>query len=77
MIHNYLRFHLVQTYINDLPYDYVHKYRQYLEAYYGYALHSSNDAYCTREVIRRFPLAIQRLYMTNSTRYTNAMKTVK
>lgn len=68
MVHNYLRWRLVSTYINDLSYDYVHANRLYLAAYYGYALHSSNEAYCTRELIRRFPLAIQRLYTMNSTR---------
>jgi hypothetical protein len=66
MIHNYFRWRLILTYIEDLSYAYVHVYRVFLDAYYGYALHTSNDAYCTGEVIRRFPLAIQRLYTMNT-----------
>ncbi|CAM4941895.1 unnamed protein product [Rotaria socialis] len=77
MVHNYLRWRLVATYINDLPYSYVHKHREYLSAYYGYTLHSTNEDYCTREVIRRFPFAIQRLYTMNSTKYSNAVTTVE
>ncbi len=77
MIHNYLRWRLLWTYVDDLSYDYVHAYRVFRDAYYGYALHSTMEAYCTREVIRKFPLAIQRLYTINSTRYSSASKTVK
>ncbi|CAM4804314.1 unnamed protein product [Rotaria magnacalcarata] len=77
MVHNYLRWRLVATYINDLPYNYVHKHREYLSAYYGYTLHSTNEDYCTREVIRRFPFAIQRLYTMNSAIYSNATTTVE
>ncbi|CAF1584199.1 unnamed protein product, partial [Rotaria sordida] len=51
MIHNYLRWRLISTYIDDLSYEYVHAHRLYLNAYYGHALHTSNDVYCTREVI--------------------------
>ncbi|CAF3666159.1 unnamed protein product [Rotaria sp. Silwood1] len=76
-IHNYLRWRLVSTYIEDLSYNYVHAHRFYLNAYYGYTLHTSNEIYCIREVIRRFPLAIQRLYTMNSTKYTNAITTVQ
>ncbi|CAF3984585.1 unnamed protein product, partial [Rotaria sordida] len=77
MIHNYLRWRLISTYIDDLSYEYVHAHRLYLNAYYGHALHTSNDVYCTREVIRRFPLAIQHLYTMNVTRYSNAITTVQ
>ncbi|CAF4438462.1 unnamed protein product [Rotaria sp. Silwood2] len=76
-IHNYLRWRLVSTYIEDLSYNYVHAHRLYLNAYYGYALHTTNEAYCTREVVRRFPLAIQRLYIMNSTRYSNTATTIQ
>lgn len=62
MIHNYFRWRLMWTYMDDLPYEYVHAHRVFLDAYYGYPLHSTNEEYCTREVIRRFPLAVQRLY---------------
>ena len=76
MIHNYLRWRLLSTYINDLSYNYIHAYRVFLDDYYGYALHTTNEAYCTREVIHRFPLAIQRLHTMNSTRYSDATATV-
>ena len=71
-----MRWRLVQTYIEDLSYIYVHEYRVFMEKYYGYTLHEGNDEYCTREVIRRFPLAIQRLYTRNSTSYPDAAQTV-
>jgi hypothetical protein len=71
-----MRWHLVRTYIEDLSYNYVHAHRIFLDKYYGYALHSTNEAYCTREVIRRFPLAIQRLYTMNSITHSDANKTV-
>ena len=77
MIHNYLRWRLIWTYIDDLSYDYIHAHRTYIDAYYGYALHTTNEAYCTREVIRRFPLAIQRLYIMNSTQAAGATTTVR
>ncbi|CAF0773808.1 unnamed protein product [Adineta steineri] len=66
MVHNYLRWRLLSTYIEDLSYNYVHAHRIFLSAYYGYSLHTTNEAFCAREVIRRFPLAIQRLYTMNS-----------
>lgn len=53
--------------MDDLSYDYVHAHRVYMDSYYGVSLHSSNEDYCTREVVRRFPLAIQRLYTMNIT----------
>jgi hypothetical protein len=71
-----MRWHLVRTYIEDLSYNYVHTYRIFLDNYYDYALHSTNEAYCTREVIRRFPLAIQRLYTMNSTTNADTIQTV-
>ncbi|UJR37211.1 hypothetical protein I4U23_029920 [Adineta vaga] len=74
--HNYMRWKLVQTYIEDLSYNYVHAHRIFLNNYYGATLHSSNEAYCTREVIRRFPLAIQRLYTMNSTTHSDAVTAV-
>ncbi|UJR08999.1 hypothetical protein I4U23_013249 [Adineta vaga] len=77
MIHNYLRWRLLWTYIDDLAYDYIHAHRTYLAAYFGYTLHTTNEAYCTREIIRRFPLAIQRLYTMNSTRSGSAVATVE
>lgn len=76
MIHNYLRWRLVLTYIDDLSFDYVHTYRTFLSAYYGQALHATNEVYCTREVIRRFPLAIHRLQTMNSTTQPEAIRTV-
>ena len=76
MIHNYMRWRLVRTYIEDLSYNYIHAHRTFLQNYFGYVLHSSNEAYCTREVIRRFPLAVQRLYTRNSTIYPDASLTV-
>jgi predicted metalloendopeptidase len=75
-LHNYLRWRLVQTYIDDLSYVYVHAHRIFQDNYFGYALHSSNDAYCTREIMRRFPLAMQRLYTRNFTMYPDASQTV-
>ncbi|CAF1244484.1 unnamed protein product [Adineta ricciae] len=77
MIHNYLRWRLIWTYIDDLSYDYIHAHRVYIDAYYGYALHTTNEAYCSREVIRRFPLAIQRLYLMNSTQAAGATTTAE
>ncbi|CAF3796327.1 unnamed protein product [Rotaria sordida] len=76
-IHNYMRWRLVHTYIEDLAYNYVHAYRVFLNKYYIHTLHSTNEAYCTREVIRRFPLAIHRLYTMNSTKDSNTMETVQ
>ncbi len=76
MIHNYLRWHLVATYIDDLSYDYIHAHRVFIDAYYGFQLHTSNEVYCTHEVVRRFPLAMQRLYITNSPSHTDDMNTV-
>ncbi|CAF3024909.1 unnamed protein product [Rotaria sp. Silwood2] len=76
-IHNYMRWRLVQTYINDLSYDYMHAYRVFLNEYYTHVLHSTNEAYCTREVIRRFPLAIQRLYTMNTIKNSNTIETVQ
>jgi hypothetical protein len=75
-IHNYMRWRLVRTYIEDLSYSYNHAHRIFLDKYYGSTLHSTIEAYCTREVIRRFPLAIQRLYTMNSTTHTDAVQTV-
>ena len=43
MIHNYLRWRLIWTYINDLSYDYVHAHRLFLEGYYGYPLHITKE----------------------------------
>jgi hypothetical protein len=77
MIHNYLRWRLLWTYIDDLSYKYIHAHRLFLDSYYSYTLHTSNEDYCTREVVRRFPLAIQRLYTMNSTRYSQSTATVK
>lgn len=77
LIHNYLRWRLVATYIDDLSYDYVHARRRFLDAYYGYAIHGSNEMYCTREVIRRFPLAIQRLLTVTSIQSANTTDTVR
>ncbi|CAF3418992.1 unnamed protein product [Rotaria sp. Silwood1] len=76
-IHNYMRWRIIQTYIEDLSYNYVHAYRIFLNNYYTYTLHSTNEAYCTREVIRRFPLAIHRLYTMNSTKNSNTIETVQ
>ena len=76
MIHNYLRWRLVLTYIDDLSLDYVHTYRTFLSAYYGYFLHATNEVYCSREIIRRFPLAIHRLHTMNSTTQPEAIQTV-
>jgi hypothetical protein len=67
MIHNYFRWRLVRTYIDDLSYNYIHTHREYLEQYYGEQLHLTNEEYCSKEIIRKFPLAIQRLYTMNST----------
>ncbi|CAF1521815.1 unnamed protein product [Adineta ricciae] len=75
-IHNYMRWRLVRTYIEDLSYNYLHAHRIFLDSYFGAKLHSTNEAYCTREVIRRFPLAIQRLYTMNSTTHSGAVATV-
>ncbi|CAF0937244.1 unnamed protein product [Didymodactylos carnosus] len=61
-IHNYMRWRLVQAYINDLSYHYVHANRIFTEKYYGHPLHMTNDAYCARETIQKFPLAMIRLY---------------
>lgn len=77
VIHNYMRWRLVRTYIEDLSYNYVHEHRVFLEKYVGYVLHSSNDDYCTREVIRRFPLAIHRLSTRDSTSFVDTTQTVK
>ena len=76
VIHNYMRWRLVQTFIEDLSYKYVHEHRIFLEKYVGYAIHTSNEDYCTREVIRKFPLAIHRLYTRNVTSYSDATQTV-
>jgi len=67
LIHNYLRWRLVQTYVNDLSYSYIHKHRIFLDNYHNQSIHTSNDVYCLNEVIRRFPLAVQRLYTMDST----------
>ena len=72
-----MRWRLVQTYIDDLSYKYVHVRRIFLDKYYGYALHSTNEAYCTREVVRKFPLAIQRLYTMNSTTHSDTIEIVR
>ena len=71
-----MRWRLVRTYIEDLSYNYVHEHRVLLEKYVGHALHSSNDEYCTREVIRRFPLAIHRLYAQNLAGFLDTTQTV-
>ena len=76
IIHNYFRWRLVWTYLTDLSFNYVHSHRVFFDAYYGYPLHSTNEAYCTREIIRRFPLAIQRLYTINSITQSSAIQTV-
>jgi hypothetical protein len=76
MLHNYMRWGLVRTYIEDLSYNYIHTLRAFMDDYLGYPIHTSNDVYCTREAIRRFPLAIQRLYSRNSTTYSDATQTV-
>jgi len=77
LIHNYIRWRFIRTYIEDLSYNYVRAHRLYLANYYNNALHSSNEAYCTREVIRRFPLAIQRLYTMNLTIHSETIQTVE
>ena len=71
-----MRWGLVRTYIEDLSYNYIHARRTFLDNYLGYPIHSSNEAYCTREVIRRFPLAVQRLYTRSSATYSDASQTV-
>jgi hypothetical protein len=71
-----MRWRLVHTYIEDLSYNYIHTHRLFVDNYYSNALHLSNEDYCTREVIRRFPLAIQRLYTMNSTRHSDTIQTV-
>ncbi|CAF0801046.1 unnamed protein product [Adineta steineri] len=76
-IHNYLRWRLVRTYIEDLSYSYIHAHRIFLDQYYGTPLHSTNEIYCTREVIRRFPLAIHRLHTMNSTTHSNTVQTIQ
>lgn len=72
MFHNYFRWRLIWTYIDDLSYNYIHLHREYLNEYYNEKLHITNEEYCTREIIRKFPLAIQRLYTMNSTSYSNS-----
>jgi hypothetical protein len=72
-----MRWRLVRTYLEDLSYNYVHAHRIFLNSYYGHVLHSTNEAYCTREVIRRFPVAIQRLYTLNLPTHPDAVTTVK
>ncbi len=71
-----MRWRLVHTYIQDLSYNYIHAHRLFVDNYYSNALHLSNEDYCTREVIRRFSLAIQRLYIMNSTRHSDTIQTV-
>ncbi|CAF1389269.1 unnamed protein product, partial [Didymodactylos carnosus] len=61
-IHNYMRWRLVQKYIDDLGYQYIHANRVFIEKFYGYPLHMTNEDYCTRETIEKFPLAVIRLY---------------
>ena len=72
-----MRWRLIRTYIEDLSYNYIHAHRIFLDNYYNDALHSSNEAYCTQEVVRRFPLAIQRLYTMNSTTHSDTIQTVE
>jgi hypothetical protein len=55
----------------------MHSHRIFRDAYFSSTLHSSNEHYCLREVVRRFPLAIQRLYTMNSTRYSSSTTTVR
>ncbi|CAF3289761.1 unnamed protein product [Rotaria socialis] len=76
-IHNYMRWRLVQSYIEDLSYSYIHAYRVFRDKYYNYAIHATNEAYCTREVERRFPLAIQRLYTMDSPARMDTIETVQ
>ena len=76
MIHNYMRWRLVHTYIEDLSYPYVTSHRRFIDKYVGYPLHSTNEQFCTREVLQRFPLAIFRLYTRDSTIFPNATQTV-
>lgn len=76
MLHNYMRWGLVRTYIEDLSYNYIHAHRTFMDDYLGYPIHTSNDVYCTKEVMRRFPLAIQRLYSRSSSTYSDASQTV-
>lgn len=77
MIHNYMRWRLVQKYVEDLSYNYVDNYRRYLNEYYGYALHSSNEEYCEREVLKKFPLAIYRLYTRDSNILPSTIQAVR
>jgi hypothetical protein len=77
MLHNYFRWHLVTTYIDDLSYNYIHAHREFLDNYNEEKLHLTNEEYCTREIIRKFPLAMQRLYTMNSTRYSDTTLTVR
>lgn len=77
MIHNYFRWHLVETYIDDLSYNYIHAHREYFEQYYGEKLHLTNEEYCSKEIIRKFPLAIQRLYTINSMKTVDTIITVR
>lgn len=71
-----MRWKLVHTYINDLSYNYIHSYRMFLNTYYNSISHSTNDQYCTREVLRRFPLAIYRLYTMNLPTNANGIQIV-
>jgi len=73
MIHNYFRWRLISTYIDDLSYNYIHVQREFLNKYYNQKLHLTNEEYCTREVIQKFPIAIQRLYIMNSIGYSNTL----
>lgn len=72
-----MRWRLVRTYIEDLSYNYLHAHREFLNKYYTHTLHTTYEAYCTREVVRRFPLAIQRLYIRDSPTHSAAIITVK
>lgn len=71
-----MRWRLVRTYIEDLSYNYIHVHRLFLANYYENALHLTNEEYCTREVIRRFPLAIQRLYTMNLTVHSDTIQSI-
>ena len=76
MLHNFMRWGLVRTYIEDLSYNYIHARRTFIDDYLGYPIHTTNDVYCTNEVMRRFPWAIQRLYSRGSSTYSDASQTV-